>query len=150
MYPQIQVHGVAIAIATLVAFFFSYLWYGPLFGKTWATWMGMSFDKKPESKEMLRSMVLGALGTFLMAYVLDHTTQVWRHSVWGGSLESDGPLYLYGVYSGFFTWLGFYVPRHLNSVAWERRTWKLAGLNAAHDFLHLQIIAVIVGTGCCS
>jgi hypothetical protein len=142
MQPGIHINYAAIAAAVVASFVFGWLWYGPLFGKTWARLMGMRMDAKPDSKFVLRGMALMILGTFLTAYVLAHSTNVWRPSVW--ALGADAPPYVYGFFSGFFTWLGFYVPMLLGSVAWEGKTWKLFGLNAAYHFLNLQLIAMIL------
>ena len=132
-----------MAAALVAAFFFGFLWYGPLFGRTWAGLMGMSMeDCKPQPVEMGRSIALQVVGLFLTVYVLAHSVQVWRPSVWGAG--QDGPSSHYGFFGGLFTWLGFYVPLQLGKVAWERRPWKLFFLNTSHDFLLLQIIAQIL------
>ena len=142
MQPAITINFAAIAIAVIASFIFGWLWYGPLFGKTWGRLMGMPMDAKPDSKVMLRGMVLTLVGVFLTAYVLVHTTNVWRPSAWGvGKDLADA---VYGFFSGFFTWLGFYIPMLLSQVAWEGRSWKLFALNAAYHFLNLQLIAMIV------
>jgi hypothetical protein len=142
MYPQIHVNFMAVAAAVVVSFFFGWLWYGPLFGKKWAGLMNMPTDGKPDPKVMLRGMGLMVLGTFLTAYVLAYSAEVWRPSLWRAG--TDAPAYLYGFCSGFFTWLGFYVPMLLGAVAWEGRSWSLFGLNASYHFVNLQIIAMIL------
>lgn len=132
----------AVIVATLAAFFFGFLWYGPLFSRPWAKAMGMKMDKKPKTDEMMKSMGLQALGLFLTAYVIAHTCQVWRPSVWG--VGPDGPAQMYGFMCGLFTWIGFYIPQQLGKIAWEMRPWKLFLINAGHDFFALQIISMIL------
>ena len=104
--------------------------------------MKMPTDCKPDPKVMLRGMGLTLLGTLLTAYVLAHSAEVWRPSVWG--VGTDSPSYVYGFFSGFFTWIGFFVPMLLGAVAWEGRSWSLYGLNASYHFVNLQIIAMIL------
>jgi hypothetical protein len=142
MYIQIPVNYLAIIAAVIASFLFGWLWYGPLFGKKWTSLMNMPVDAKPDPKVMMRGMGLTLLGTFLTAYVLAHTAAVWRPSVWG--VGADAASYLYGFYSGFFTWVGFFVPMLLGSVAWEGRSWRLFWLNAAYHFVNLQLIAMIL------
>ena len=142
MHPVIPVNYAAIAAAVVASFVLGWLWYGPLFGKTWARLMGMRMDAKPAPKVMFRGMALMIVGAFLTAYVLTHTTHVWRASVWGAG--TDAPAYVYGFFSGFFTWIGFYVPMLLSQVAWENRGWALFGLNAAYHFVNLQVVAMIL------
>lgn len=132
----------AVAAAVVASFLFGWLWYGPLFGKKWASLMNMPADRKPEPGVMLRGMALMILGTFLTAWVLVYIVEVSRPSVWGAA--ADAASYMYGFFAGFFTWLGFYVPMLLGTVAWEGRSWSLFGLNAAYHFANLQLIAMIL------
>lgn len=142
MHPELHINYLAIAAASVASFFFAWLWHGPLFGKTWAALMGMSMDARPEPKMMLRSMGLQLLATFMTAYVLLFTGEVWRPSVWGAG--ADAPAYVYGFFNGLWIWLGFFVPMLLSAVAWENRRWGLFGLNAAYAFVNLQIMAMIL------
>jgi hypothetical protein len=142
MNPQIHLNFLGIFLAVVASFVFGWLWYGPIFGKIWSRLMNFPDDMKPSVQMMIKSMVINLFGTFLTAYVLIHSIQVWRPSVWGIGL--DDAAYMYGFMGGFFTWLGFYVPKLLNSVAWEMRSWKLFFLNAAYHFIDLQIIGVIL------
>jgi len=151
VHPEIHVSCLSVLTAAVASFFFSFLWHGPLFGKKWAGLMGFAFDPetcgKPNQKMMFRGMALSLVGAVLTAFVLVHSTNAWRPSVWGAG--TDSPWYIYGFFSGFFTWLGFYVPAQLNTVAWEKRKWELFCLNSAFHFLNLQIMAMVVA-GCYS
>ena len=141
MHPVINENVMSVVIAVVASFAFGWIWHGPLFGKLWMKLMGLK-NMKPNTKLMIQSMVIGIIGTILTAHVLVFTTNVWRPSVWG--IGTDQQWCTYGFYSGFFTWLGFYVPMLLNSVAWENRSWKLFCFYAVYHFINLQIIAMIV------
>ncbi len=140
--PLIIIKPMAIFLAVLASFIFGFLWYGPLFGKKWGALMKMDMKKKPKTSVMVKAMALNVLGTFLIAYVLSHNQQAWRPSTWGAGI--DGSNAMYGFLGGFFTWLGFFIPMLLNTVAWEMRPWSLFALNAVYHFLNLQIIAHIL------
>lgn len=142
MHPDIHIHAPAVVVAALAVFFFGWIWHGPLFGKTWAALMKFPSDFKPTRQQMIRSMVLSLAGSLLTAFVLAHSVEVWRPSVWRAG-QDQGPA-VYGFFAGFFTWLGFYVPMLLAGVAWEGRPWKLFGLNAAYHFVALQIMGAIL------
>ena len=145
MQPVIHINHLAVGLAVLVNFFFGWLWYSPvLFAKAWAKEMGMSMDKKPETKVMVRGMILMVIGTFLTVHVLAHNAAVWHPSTWNAPGLTDYSPLFYGFSSGFFTWLGFYVPQYLGAIAWENKSWKLFGINAAHGFLSLQISGMIL------
>lgn len=141
--PNLILNWPAMFASLVACFFFGFAWYGPIWGKTWAGLMGMDFSKKPDMSQMRKSLAIQVFGLFLTIYVMAHTGQVWRPSVWGVGPD-QGPAFMWGFMSGIFTWLGFYVPLQLNKVAWEGRSWKLFIINTGHDFINLQIIAQIL------
>lgn len=142
MQPVLHLNYLAVIAAAVVSFFFSWFWFGPLFGKTWGKLMNFPADMKPTSGQMTRGMILGIVGCLLTSFVLVHSTEVWRPSVWKAG--ADQASWIYGFFGGLFTWLGFYIPQLFNGVAWEGRPWKLFGINAVYAFLNLQIIAQIL------
>jgi hypothetical protein len=141
--PHLILNWWAILVSMIACFAFGGLWYGPIVGKTWAGLMGMDCTQKPAPAVMRRAMIIQVVGLFLTTYVMAHSGQVWRPSVWGLG-EDQGPNFMWGFMSGVFTWLGFYVPLQMNKVAWEGRPWKLFCINTTHDFINLQIIAQIL------
>jgi hypothetical protein len=141
--PHIVLNWFAIIAAIVAAFIFGFLWYGPFMGKTWAKLMGFSPEQcKPDPAKMIKMLALQLIGTFLTTYVLAHSTQVWRPTVWG--VGADAPNWMYGSMSAVFTWIGFYVPLQMNKCTWEGKPWKLFALNSAHDIINLMIIAQIL------
>lgn len=142
MHPEIHLNWIAIIVSVVASFVVGGLWYGPLFGAAWKKEMGVPPDAKPSGGEMGKSLGINILGTFLTAYVLAHEVSVWRPSAWNAG--SDSAPYFYGFLAGFFTWLGFAVPVLLNGVSFEKKSWKLFGINAAFLFVSFQIIAMIL------
>ncbi|UOF02615.1 DUF1761 domain-containing protein [Bdellovibrio reynosensis] len=142
-YPLITINYLAVVLAIVVSFIWGGLYYGPLMGKRWAKEMNMDFTKKPDKKVMQKSLAVNLIGTFLICYVLAHTNQVWRPSVWG-HIGADGPAWSYGFWGAFFVWIGFFVPLQLNKVSWEMRSWRLVAINVAHDFVQLQLISQVL------
>ncbi|QBX99780.1 DUF1761 domain-containing protein [Rhodophyticola sp. CCM32] len=61
----------AVIVGTAVAFGAGWLWYGPLFGRVWASGSGMS-EADRDSIPML-AMVLQLAGLFLLALVIGVT-----------------------------------------------------------------------------
>lgn len=142
MHPEIHVHWPAVLVGVVASWLVGGVWYGPLFGASWAREMGYAADFKPAKSEMMRAMGLNIFGTFLMAFVLAHDVAVWRPSTWG--VGADAAPATYGFFAGFFLWLGFIVPILLNGVAFERKSWKAFGINAGYQFLSLQIMGMIL------
>jgi len=140
MNPQIHLNPLAIGAAVAASWVLGGLWYGPLFGKAWKAGMGVPADAKPTG--MGKALAINAFGILLMAFVMSHDVAVWRPSAWG--LSPDKPSPVYGFFAGFFLWLGFVVPILLNSVAFEQKTWKVFGINAAYQFVSLQAMGHIL------
>jgi hypothetical protein len=46
--------------------------------------------------------------------------------------------------ASIFTWIGFYLPRHLGSTVWERKSWTLFAINAGYDLISLFVVALIL------
>lgn len=142
LQPQIHPYWPAMLVSVVVCFVFGGVWYGPLFGKTWAVAMGFDIAKKPEAAVMRRALLLQIFGACLMVFVMANMVPVWRASVWGAG--ADQPDFVYGLLGGFFPWLGFYVPLQLSKIAWESKSWKVFAINAGHDFIQLQAVAMIL------
>ena len=142
MLPVIHMNWLAIAVSVVVSFLVGGLWYGPLFGNAWKKEMGVPPDAKPAPGEMGRSLALNVFGTFLMAFVLAHAVLGWRPSAWNAG--ADAAPAVYGCVAGLFAWIGFVVPVLLNGVSFERKSWKLFGINAAFQLVSLQIIGLIL------
>lgn len=142
MQPEMHPNYPAILAATLAAMVLGFLWYGPLFSKAWNKEMKMPPDFKPDSTMMIKAVLLQLVGALLTAYVLAHSEEVWRPSVW--KIGADQADYVYGFFSGFFTWVGFYVPVQLGGLAWEGKTWKLFFINAGYYFVMLQAMGMIL------
>ena len=142
MEPTIAVNYLAVVVATVVAMPLGFLWFGPIFGKSWAAHMGMADMEQPDSGAMMKSMAIFAVGNFLIVYVLAHTLGVWRASAWGLSPDIS-PMEL-TLYSAGFTWLGFFLPVQMNKVAWEMKKWGLVGINAGFDLVRLVVFSAIL------
>jgi hypothetical protein len=142
MQPVIQLNWLAIGAAVAANIVIGFLWYGPLLGKAWMREMGLPAEHKPDPATMKRSMIIMIVSAFLTAYVLAHSVEVWRPSTWKAG--TDAPNEIYGFYSAFFTWIGFYVPMLLGGVAWESKSWKLFGINAGYHFVALLAAGMIL------
>lgn len=131
MCPISHTSTLALLGTTVISFIFGFLWYGPLFGKTWASLNGM---KMPEDckgqKPPVSSMLLAFLGNFLTVWVLAFILH-----------QASAPCF-WGV--ALFAWLGYQIPILLSTVAWEKKPWALFALNATYYFLNLQLIATIL------
>ncbi|MBS1914831.1 MAG: DUF1761 domain-containing protein [Bacteroidetes bacterium] len=135
----VQFYWGALVVAVLANFIFGAVWYMPLFGKAWAKEMGFSMDQKPPASVMIRGMLIGVIGGFLLAYVFAHNIAAWACVKGMGETSAMSKMLM----SAIFTWLGFYVPVDLNGIAWERKSWKLFFINTAYHLLSLVLVASV-------
>ena len=135
MTHLIQINYAAILAAVLLNMAAGFLWYGPLFGKIWEKESGMDKKKKPEGLRLFVSMLLMIIGSFLTAYVLFHSAQIWRPSVW--NVGQDMENWKYGFFAGFFSWLGFQIPLLFNGISFENKSWNLFFINSGFQFVSL-------------
>ena len=142
MMPVIHLNYYAILLSVVAQMVIGFLWFGPVFGRTWAREMGRPADYRPSRREMIRATIIQIIAAFLIAYVLAHVLNVWRPSVWMAG--PDGPDWMYGFNAGFYVWLGFFVPQMLSALAWGGRSWKLFFIDASGNFLILQASGMIL------
>ena len=135
MQPPINYWTVVTAAAANV--FVGFLWYGPLFGKTWASMAGVDLSKRPPGSKIAKSMFFMIAGSLIMAWVLDHAL-IFANFYLG----SSGPAS--GLMVGALNWLGFIVPVTLGVVLWENKPWKLFILNAAYYLAALCLMGLIL------
>jgi len=137
---EMNINMMAILVAVVANFALGFIWYSVLFGKIWGKEMGMDMSVKPKSGEIAKGMVFMVVGNFLMAFVFAHNIAAWSYVP--GTKEMSAMANI--LNAAGFTWLGFYLPLDLSTVAWERKSWKLLGINTTYHFLTLLIAAVIL------
>ncbi len=132
--------GLPALVAAIVSFIIGWIWYGPLFGKTWMMLMNINEKEinKSKKKGMGKMLLLNFIGTLITASVLAGVI-----SAIGLSSESAGP---FGAVLGFWLWLGFLASTTLlGSVLWENKSWKLFALNGAYWLVNLLVMGAIIG-----
>jgi hypothetical protein len=137
---EMNIKIVTILVATVANFILGFIWYTPLFGKAWAKEMGFDTSVKPAGGAIAKGMTFMVIGNFLLAYVFAHNIAAWNYVP--GTQEM--PQFAKVMNSTIFTWLGFYLPMDLSTVAWEKRSWKLFGINTGYHFLMLLVASVIL------
>jgi len=135
-----QINYIAVIVATVANFFFGFLWYTPLFGKAWAKELGITVTGPPPAGALAKGLIMNVIGNFLMAYVFAHNEMAWTF-VPGMSEMSSVSIILS---SAIFTWLGFFLPVDLNTVAWEQKSWKFFAINTTYHLGSTLIAATIL------
>jgi len=130
--PIVAVDYVAVIAAAVVSFVIGFLWYGPLFGKTWMKLMNFSKDanmKKGMAGKMVAHFIANIILTFVLAHVLAWTQAATIASAAGAA---------------FLVWLGFFATTALGQVLWEGKSTKLYVLNVVYSLITLVVASAIL------
>lgn len=141
--PEINVSITAVVVAMIANFIFGFIWYTPLFGKAWGKEMGYDPEMKPEMGPMMKGMIAMLVGNFLLAFVLGHNMAAYDSESWGLGPSEMSKMTMV-LNAGIFTWLGFYFPVDLGNVFWEKKSWKLFGINTSYHLFSLLLVATIL------
>ncbi|HEX9609105.1 MAG TPA: DUF1761 domain-containing protein [Candidatus Paceibacterota bacterium] len=128
-----DINVVAVVVAAIVGFGIGWAWYSEfLFGKPWRREMNIP-DGGVSMEGMGKSMTLGFIATLVMAYVLENMIIATAASTVSAALVL-----------GVWLWAGFVATIMLGGVLWEKKSWKLYGINAAHYFVVILVMAAIL------
>lgn len=130
LLPAVTVNYTAVVVAAVASFVAGWIWYGPLFGKTWTKLSGHTMGNKDS---MMQSMVIMFVGALVTAWVLSAFLKLTGTTTLSASL----PVALWA-------WLGFQAPGALGVVLWEGKSWNLFFLNAAYKLVDLLVIAAVL------
>lgn len=112
----------AIVAAGVTSMAVGFIWYGPLFGKTWMKLTGKK--EMGDKSQMPKTYAILFAASLVTAYVL---------SVLGASFQT-----------AFWVWLGFQATLLLHSVLFEGKSWNLYFLNAGHQLVSLLAMSWIL------
>ena len=133
MEPVI-VNWFAVIAATLVGFVVGFIWYGPLFGKTWRREIGVSEEAAAQADRSGMGKIFGftAVFQFLMAYCL---VMFFGNEV---TLVTGA---LYGFLAGCF-WVALALA--VNAL-YEQRSWTYILINGGYWSLVFTLMGAILG-----
>ena len=137
---ELEINYTAIIVAVVINFILGFIWYTPLFGKAWAKEMGYDPNEQPEKSTMLKGMAFMVIGNFLFAYVFAHNIAAWEFVPGMDEMSLTAS----ALNAAIFTWLGFYFPDELGATVWEKKSWKLFGINTGYHLASLIVVAFIL------
>jgi hypothetical protein len=125
-----EINWLAVIVAALASFPLGFLWYGPLFGKTWAREAGVTEEK---AKSGNPAIIFG--GAFALALIQAATFAMFLGA------EPLPNAAVYGLIAGL-CWVGtaFGV-----QYLFERKSWKLTAVNAGYNAVAFTLIGAIIG-----
>jgi hypothetical protein len=146
-----DLNWLGLGLAVLANMLIGFVWYLPSLptGRIWARDMGMRTDMQPTPGILARGLALGLVSAFLLMFVFAHTNMAYedafRNEATGGTAGYELTV-ADGLTAALFTWLGFFVPVQLTSVAWEGRPWSLFAVNAGYWLVTLLAAGVLLTT----
>jgi hypothetical protein len=126
------VNWVAVVVAAIAQMVLGFIWYGPLFGKTWMSMMGIN-PQTVRREGMGKTYAWQAVGSLVTAAVLGRLVATMGASTAGA-----------GIVAGFWVWLGFVATVTLSSVLYERRSFNLYALNNAYQLVSLAVMGAVL------
>ena len=105
--------------------------------------MGFDPDEKPPTGALIQGMLFMLIGNFFLVYVLAHNMGAYDPVSWGQEATGASAISVAGMAS-FFTWLGFFLPVDMGIVTWEKKSWKLFGINTSYHLLNLLLVAAVI------
>ena len=131
----IPVNYWAVLVCGVAAMVLGSFWYGPLFGKVWMKWSGITEKdiKETQKQGMVWRYILNFVGSLAMAYILAHFLEY-----------TTSVTIKYGLITSFWLWLGFIAPISLGGVLWENKPFKLYFLNNAYNLIILMVMSAIL------
>ncbi len=132
---MITINYLAVLVAGIVGMTFGFIWYGPLFGKTWIKLMGFSQAEMDKAKEkgMAKTYFWAFMMVLLMAYVLAHFVSIVDAITAGNAFQL-----------AFWIWLGFIVTIQASAVLWTGRPVKLFLIDIFHYLVTIYVMALIL------
>jgi len=137
-----MINYLAVLLCGIAAIVIGFVWFGPLFGKTW---MQSAFGGAPDSATMAegkKKMPMNAFIQFVlalaMAFVLARAIAV------AGATEGIAGIPA-GIHFAFWNWLGFVVPSTVGLVLWEGKPWKYWIIIAGSWLVTMLAMGLILG-----
>ena len=134
---DVEVNGIAVALATIWAMIIGSVWYAPpVFGNLWMKLA--KIDRKKAEKAGWRPIIIAVLVSAVTATVLAYFTYV-MHLFYNGSFFEDA------LKTAFWLWLAFTAARIITHDVFESRPVRLTLMNIAHELATLLGMAAIIG-----
>ncbi|MDO8537835.1 MAG: DUF1761 domain-containing protein [archaeon] len=132
----VTINFIAALIAAIASMIVGYIWYGPLFGKTWMALSGMDSKKMEQAKKgMMKGYLISFIGAFIMACVLAY---VLAYSSSVGIADA--------IQGAFWMWLGFIATVQIGMVLWDNKPMKLFLIHTSHQLVSVIVMAIIIVT----
>lgn len=138
---EIQILPVLICVVLSVVL--GSLWYGPFFGKTWMTIIGVNpvvmndpVKKKEMQKQAMPLYFIQIILSFVQIWILSHYISLWTD--------------VSGIVRALPIWLGFIMPTVATNILWSNLSrplmWKSFLIQAGYFLVSFSIFGLILAS----
>jgi hypothetical protein len=132
-----DVNWLAIIASAVIVMALGFLWYGPLFGKQWATamgWQSLSADEvKAKQAEATPGYIASVIGALLTAYALSVLLTGVADRSW-----------MNGAGLGALVWLGMMAPPALTGAIFQDTDKNVFWLNTGYQLLYMLVLGAML------
>ena len=132
-----DVNWLAIAASAVIVMALGFLWYGPIFGKQWATAMGWESlsEKKIKAKqaEATPGYIASIIGALLTAYLLSVLLNGVADRTW-----------MSGAGLGALVWLGVMAPTAITTGLFQDTNKSVIYLNIGYQLLYMLVLGAML------
>ncbi len=132
-----QVNIWAVAVSAIASMVIGSIWYGPLFGKTYMSAVGMDSWSPEKKAEMKKGMVMSYVWQFIASIIMFYVLSMFMIGI--GKTDLHG-----GLLTAFWVWIGFVVPLKFGDSLWGGKM-TLFWLGIFNSLITLLIGAAILG-----
>ncbi len=130
----------AVLVCGVASMVVGFVWYGPLFGKTWMKIMGAEHMTEEQKASMRKNM----WGMYLIQFVLSVITAgvlSWHIMNWAAPASAVG--------IAICTWFGFVMTTTAGGALWSGKSskiaWKMFFISASAQLVTFIVIGLIIG-----
>lgn len=113
-----------------------FIWYGPLFGKSWMELVGLTKKDIEDAKAKMPLTYAGMMLTSLVQSVI--------LSQFISSQNAVGVLG--GIMVSFFAWLGFTAAFGISSVLFSKKPFKLFAIETGYQLVFLLVAGALIAS----
>lgn len=137
---MIEVNIIGIFVAAIASMIVGFVYYMvPFISKPWMKLMNYSKDDvKPSSQEMAKMYGTSFILAIITAFILSHVMAM-------SKAYFNETLLVTGIMTAFWMWLGFVMPVQLTGVLFEKKPFKLFGINTGYQLLSLLAMGIVIG-----
>lgn len=127
-----DLNWLAIVVCTVFSMVLGFIWYGPMFDKSWMKLVGLKREEI-DPKDSMKGHLISIIGSFIASMAMAIIVK------WMGYGLVNGLL------AGAFFSFAFIVTAYFSGDAYEKRPVSLTLINAGYRLVYFVVIGAILG-----